>query len=189
MDYKERYRKLVKDLKNLKAISGETLRNEDIASTLGYSRSYFSNLLGTRGEVTPRHIKNLLLHYPELSENTTFSKEAMTGYIPNLESRAEEPVVDYNKSKSNTDKYTKLLEDNDRFFKRILETNLAASERIQAAILAHLQAFVQIDAARQSGGDPEKQLDVLREWGRQIAAGLAAQTQKSKTSSVDDIVP
>lgn len=187
MDYKERYRKLVKDLKNLKAKSGETLRNEDIASTLGYSRSYFSNLLGTRGEVTPRHIKNLLLHYPELSENTTFSKGTMTGHIPNLESRVEEPVADYNKS--NADKYTKLLEDNDRFFKRILETNLAASERIQAAILAHLQAFVQIDAARQSGGDPEKQLDVLREWGKQIAAGLAAQTQKSKTSNVDDIVP
>lgn len=178
MNSKEHIRKLVEHIQDL---TGKT--QEAIAIDMGYGKNYISEILSPSGRPSTKFLNTLHNYVVKIEGSCSENPKNATLEIPVM----REPGESY--GKSNADKYTKLLEDNDRFFKRIIETNLAASERIQAAILAHLQAFVQIDAARQSGGDPEKQLDVLREWGKQIAAGLAAQTQKSKTSNVDDIVP
>jgi hypothetical protein len=63
---KQQYRQLVADLKEMAKTKGSRMTNEDIASFLGYDRSYFSSLLGERGKVTEQHIKELKLHFPTL---------------------------------------------------------------------------------------------------------------------------
>jgi hypothetical protein len=64
---KQRYRELVKELKAYGKKKGTTITNEFIGEALGYERSYFSTLLGDRGKVTEKHIKDLLLHFPTLN--------------------------------------------------------------------------------------------------------------------------
>lgn len=58
MDYKEKYKELISKIKStVKRDNGKPFRNEDIASRLGYERSYFSSLIGERGEITEKHIR------------------------------------------------------------------------------------------------------------------------------------
>lgn len=83
--------------------------------------------------------------------------------------------------------YVKLLEDNDRFFKKILETNLAASERTQAAILAHVQAMVQMDVDR-NAKNPEQKSELLQAWGRLIGGALGVAQGTSIEDTVKDTV-
>lgn len=52
---------------------GRIMRNEDIAKTLGYSRSYFSTLLGDSGKIDQGHINTLKLHFKNVLENQTLN--------------------------------------------------------------------------------------------------------------------
>jgi hypothetical protein len=66
MDYKKKYKDLVSQIKAAaKRENGKPLRNEDIAERLGYERSYFSTLLGERGEVTEKHVRVLQNEFRE----------------------------------------------------------------------------------------------------------------------------
>lgn len=56
MDFKTELKSLVKLVKNNAKKSGEPLKNEQIATKLGISRTHLSDLLGTYGEVTEKHI-------------------------------------------------------------------------------------------------------------------------------------
>ena len=71
MDFKKEYKKLVGVVKNTRKGKKLPFRNQDIADTLGYSRTYFSGLLGKSAIVNQDHIKNLKLNFPFLSENQT----------------------------------------------------------------------------------------------------------------------
>jgi len=71
MDFKKEYKKLVGTVKSTRKGQKLSFRNEDIAGILGYSRTYFSGLLGKSAIVTQDHLKNLKLHFPFLSENHT----------------------------------------------------------------------------------------------------------------------
>lgn len=68
LELKVFYRELVGKTKKALKKAGNPLRNEDIADILGYTRSYFSTLLGNRGKVTEKHIKDFKLHFPTLEE-------------------------------------------------------------------------------------------------------------------------
>lgn len=65
-ELKEEYRRLVKKLKESGKDPKIKIRNEDIADSLGYKRTYFSSLLGESGKVTAKHIKDLMLNFPTL---------------------------------------------------------------------------------------------------------------------------
>jgi hypothetical protein len=110
MTLKEEYKKLVDRLKENAKKQDKKLSNEEIATSLGYERSYFSTLLGSRGNVTEDHLKTLKLHFPELLGNTTKT----TKVIPL--NNAEEDWQS---------KYNKLLEDHldikNALFKRLDE--------------------------------------------------------------------
>lgn len=71
MNFKEEYKKLVEIVKKTRKANEEAFRNQDIADILGYSRTYFSGLLGKSVPVTSDHIKNLRLNFPFLSDNHT----------------------------------------------------------------------------------------------------------------------
>lgn len=74
MDFKKEYKRLTEIVRNTRKSQGISYRNEDIAGVLGYSRTYFSGLLGKSAIVTEDHIKNIKLHFPFLSENKTAEK-------------------------------------------------------------------------------------------------------------------
>lgn len=65
---KKEYIRLVGIVKKQRLQNGLPARFEDIAELLGYNRSYFSTLMGTRGVVTEDHIRLLKLTFPFLAE-------------------------------------------------------------------------------------------------------------------------
>jgi uncharacterized coiled-coil protein SlyX len=65
---KQQYRDLVIQLKEKGKQKGAKITNEFIADALSYDRSYFSSLLGERGNVTEKHIKDFMLHFPTKQE-------------------------------------------------------------------------------------------------------------------------
>jgi transcriptional regulator with XRE-family HTH domain len=184
MDYKDHIRSTVESLQKL---TGKT--QETIATEMGYGRTYISEVLSPTGKVSKKFLNALNAYARDVySESLEIPKKrpAAIGSVPGYTSKVEEPTEGYNVD--NRDRYTKLLEDNDRFFKRILETNLASIDQTQQAILAHVQAMVQMDAERQSGGNPEKLNKVLQEWGKLIAGSLAVQMQTGKGYTLKDKV-
>src|SRR5688572_30066630 len=79
MDLKDQFRNIVEQIKtSIRRENGKPLRNEDIAARLGYERSYFSSLLGTRGEVTVDHIKLIQLEFSEDFKGVGKNNEAGT---------------------------------------------------------------------------------------------------------------
>lgn len=64
MNCKEEYRNLVERVKRAAKLKGEKLRNEDIATRLGITRTYLSDLVGVPGkEVTNKHIEDFKAHF------------------------------------------------------------------------------------------------------------------------------
>lgn len=115
MNYKEEYKNLVQKIKKYRADRLLSARNEDIATTLGYNRSYFSSLLGSTGVVTEDHINALKQYFSYVFENQTSPKAD------------NQPIKDDYK-----DKYMALLESNDLFFKSSFGELLGHLQRIQA---------------------------------------------------------
>lgn len=116
-------------------------------------------------------------------EHTGFSKGTVSEYL----SRKKPPSKNFLKrfydkfykgSTGNDPEYIKLLQDNDKFFKNLIQANLKSAELIQESILAHLKAIVQEDAERKAGGDRKKYEKQMAAWGKRIALnlGLPAQT-------------
>jgi len=71
MDLKKEYNSLVELIKSFRKKNNLPFRNEDIAGVLGYTRSYFSTLLGKGSEVKAEHIKQLHLNFPDALDNQT----------------------------------------------------------------------------------------------------------------------
>lgn len=178
MNSKEHIRKLVEHIQDL---TGKT--QEAIAIDMGYGKNYISEILSPSGRPSTKFLNALRNYVVKIEGSGSENPKNETLETPVM---MREPGESY--GKSNADKYTKLLEDNDRFFKRILETNLASIDQTQQAILAHVQAMVQMDAERQSGGNPEKLNKVLQEWGKLIAGSLAVQMQTGKGYTLKDKV-
>lgn len=65
---KKEYIRLVSIVKKYRKEASLPVRNEDIAKELGYDRSYFQTLIGSRGIVTDDHIRVLKLTFPFLAE-------------------------------------------------------------------------------------------------------------------------
>jgi hypothetical protein len=73
MDYKKEFKKLIVTVKKYRKDRGLSFKNEDIASILGYTRTYFSGLTGESGTVTEAHIKKVKLHFPKVFDNHTYN--------------------------------------------------------------------------------------------------------------------
>lgn len=65
---KKEYIRLVSIVKKYRKEASLPVRNEDIAKELGYDRSYFQTLIGSRGVVNDDHIRVLKLTFPFLAE-------------------------------------------------------------------------------------------------------------------------
>lgn len=71
MDFKKEFKNQLELIKTRLRERGQPSRNEDIANVLGYTRTYFSALLGHNGKVTEDHLKKLRAYFPEMSDNDT----------------------------------------------------------------------------------------------------------------------
>lgn len=63
MDFKKELKNLVLSVKENVKKGGGKITNEDIATRLGYNRSYFSTLMGPNGKVEKEHIDNFNAHF------------------------------------------------------------------------------------------------------------------------------
>lgn len=97
---------------------------------------------------------------------TAFFKEHVPRELP--ENTMQEEQVSYKKSGTD-DRYIRLLEDNDRFFKDLVKSNLSKADYVQHAILAHLKSIIQRDAEAQSSGDDKQQKKIMLAMGKRIA--------------------
>jgi hypothetical protein len=144
---KQQYRQLVADLKEMAKTKGSRMTNEDIASFLGYDRSYFSSLLGERGKVTEQHIKELKLHFPTLEG---------AGYTQpdSPPSQVQEPDVQT--------KYVRLLESNQKLEEKftMLASNLAELPR-NLTSLTDLILHSQKEVAQKLGMEMVTRLDAI----------------------------
>lgn len=97
-----------------------------------------------------------------------------------------EDLVETNVSReTGDDKYVRLLQDNDQYFKGLIKSNLETATFVQATILAHLKAMVQFDADAKSAGDKRKRERVLSAWNRRIAEGLGLTAQRDNVEAED----
>ncbi|HEY4287300.1 MAG TPA: hypothetical protein VGN00_09405 [Puia sp.] len=71
MNSKQEYKKLLEIIKKRLAETDSPARNEDVAKTLGYSRSYFSTLIGAKGKITEDHITVLKAVFSKVLDNQT----------------------------------------------------------------------------------------------------------------------
>jgi hypothetical protein len=77
MNTKDKYKKLVEEVKEKVQRRGKPITNEVIADELRYSREHFQRLYTGKGKVTDKHIEDLVFRYPEvkgLEQNITSSK-------------------------------------------------------------------------------------------------------------------
>lgn len=65
---KKEYIRLVALVKQHRMQANLPARDEDIATELGYNRSYFATLKGSRGTVTDEHVRLLKLTFPFLAQ-------------------------------------------------------------------------------------------------------------------------
>lgn len=66
MNLKEQFRALVESVKKRAKERGDKIRNEEIASRLGITRTYLSDLLGEPGkEVSAKHVEDFKAHFRE----------------------------------------------------------------------------------------------------------------------------
>lgn len=140
-------------------------------------------------------VEMLGLKFPiaSIAKATGFSKGTVSTYL----SRNDEPSENFLKAfykafekslkivPSGDDRYTRLLEDNDRFFKDIVKTNLVKVGYMQESILAHLKALIQMDADTKAGGSRKKREEIVQAWGKHIAASLGLPEQKDIVLNVD----
>ncbi|SEW21109.1 hypothetical protein SAMN05428988_3173 [Chitinophaga sp. YR573] len=59
----EEYNHLVKSVKATAKASGNKINNEDISKRLGFTRTYFSGLLGGSVAIKEKHIKDFKAHF------------------------------------------------------------------------------------------------------------------------------
>lgn len=133
-----------------------------ISKATGEGKGNVSKYLNRKLEPSESFLNRFYEHFPKSSKNVSREIEDIT-----------------------QDRYLKLLEDNDKFFKNLIKTNLGTAEVVQAAILAHLKAMVQADAEEKSGGDKRKQERMLSAWNRRIAENLGLLEKKDSYSTVD----
>jgi len=84
MDFKNELRELVEIVKLNSKKAGGKLTNEEIAKRLGYSRPYFSTLIGTAGKVEKDHIDNFKSRFRDELEGK-FIKPSLPGDVLNRE--------------------------------------------------------------------------------------------------------
>lgn len=63
MDFKKELKRLVEIVKSYSREQGRKVTNEELATRLGYTRSYFSTLLGESGKVYKEHVDNFTAHF------------------------------------------------------------------------------------------------------------------------------
>lgn len=63
MEFKKELNKLVEIVKATYRNQGSKITNEEIATRLGYNRSYFSTLTGASGKVEKEHLENFKAHF------------------------------------------------------------------------------------------------------------------------------
>lgn len=155
-------------------VDRKRLNKTKLATALGMSKQNLYQLFESK-EFKPETVRSLENHF---KTKWTRVKSEVNIDVPRETKREKPPEI-------TQDRYLKLLEDNDKFFKNLIKTNLGTAEVVQAAILAHLKAMVQADAEEKSGGDKRKQERMLSAWNRRIAENLGLLEKKDSYSTVD----
>ena len=157
MNIKKAYKELVETTKKHLLEQGLPARNEDIAKVLGYTRSYFSTLLGKKGNVTEEHIRAFKLHFPAVLENPTKQIDKPSQAI----------------QANHKEKYDELLErraqellDDKRFFQDLVKSNLTILQNSQDWMHAKFSTLFQRNALVDSSGDEKEASHLLEETNR-----------------------
>lgn len=82
------------------------------------------------------------------------------------------------------DKYLKLLEDNDKFFKELVKSNLAGLLIGQRSIQANIEAGFQYSLHRESGGDQAKEEEMLQELDRRIGEKMGVKPGRDNSAGM-----
>lgn len=154
-------------------VDQKRLNKTRLATALGMSKQNLYQLFESK-EFKPETIKSIENHF-----KTKWDK--VKGQVNIDFPREKKPVV---VTDGTENRYLKLLEDNDRFFKDIVKTNLETAAIVQAATLAHLKAMIHADAEEKSLGDKRKYEKVLSVWNRRIAESLGLLERKDSYVTV-----
>lgn len=144
-------------------ISAKKLSVAEFERTVDLSNGFVNNLGDGIRKISLEKIKKV---FPDLNTSWVLTgdgdmlinKEEVNNNIINDDGGG----LDHGKYSNNQkttdkeDKYVKLLEETNAFYKRMMETNLRVLGRNQDMILAHLQAGVKRAAERYVADDPKK---------------------------------
>ncbi len=167
MNIKEEYRSLVIIVKSKLMKMGKPHRMQDIATELGYSRPYFSKLLGDNGSPSSDHISHLKETFPFIKDDVKTSI-------------VSEPGPDRYDTKPHPDhvKYVRLLEDNIEFLKGVMTSNLGnisvSQQHLRALAIAQLNQLAKM-RAREEGKTVAK---VMAEINKEVADAALSIEQK-----------
>jgi len=167
MNLKEEYRQLVIIAKSKLMKMGKPHRMEDIAMELGYSRPYFSKLMGDNGKPNADHLSHLKATFPFLNDNV----ETLV---------ASEPESDRYAARHHPDhvKYMRALESNIEFLKGLLVSNLGnisvGQQHLRALAIAQLNQMAKL-RAREEGKSVAK---VMAEINKDVADAALSLEQK-----------
>lgn len=136
MEAKKKYKELIEQIKQGSIKTGSPITNTEISRRLGYKREHFQLLIGPNGKVTDKHIEDLLLRFPEVSDNIT---------------KAMEPApVEQNQNDMNTDMESR------RTLERTLE-NMSEDKIRSTAIIERLVALLEHSFSSSSPGPAVQQ--------------------------------
>lgn len=130
---------------------------EQVATSIGYSRVHLQKEMKKGdNELLIELLKN---HHYDILQSVSREGDG-------IEVNKDQPQY---KKTGTDDRYLRLLEDNDRFFKDLVKSNLSKADYVQHAILAHLKSIIQRDAEAQSSGDEKQQKKIMLAMGKRIA--------------------
>jgi hypothetical protein len=183
MDFKKEFKSLIKTVKTELIRQKLPSRNEDIASTLGYNRTYLSGLLGKKGVVTEDHIKQVKLHYPFLYENVTRE-------TPVVDNKVSDGQAPYGQDKMSLRAIMNLTEANKKAIDNITilaESNNAAV-KTNEELVSMLKKSIDNAQSKTTVSESSKIRDFLAIVA-QIGVGITWQTEEEGRAALNKFVP
>lgn len=177
---KEDLKKLVTAVATAKGVS-----QENLATEMGYGKNYISEMLSPSGKPTDKFVNSFRLKYSDYLGNPNSQENNPKENIAESEGKDLQNVKEDIEQKSD---YVRLLEDNDRFFKEFLKSNLAGMEaRLQKmlhSILANVEAGFQYNLELKAGGDLAKAAELKKELDIRIGEKMGQPQNKGSVANI-----
>lgn len=124
-------------------------------------------------------------HKPNNAEDYIKLENWLDGKLENVPQKTvSSGNIQTDSDPENDDKYLRLLEDNDRFFKELVKSNLAGLLIGQRSIQANIEAGFQYSLHRESGGDPAKEEGMLQELDRRIGEKMGIKPGRDNSAGM-----